>query len=413
MRRRKGQDHIPQSVITDVVDRLALNAEAVCRHYLSRGRRQGGYWRVGDLANTPGCSLFVRLQSGARGPAGKWTDAATGQHGDLLDIIRASCALRSFPETIAEACAFLSLPLNWRNATAAPAGPRQSSPPSLSSSSGAAFSDAPSYIVSTQVDSINAARRLVMASTPIDGTLAETYLRRRGIMALDGLIALRFHQTGLYRDEAADQASGAATDVSPMEEGSSQFRAARCGPALIVSITDAEGWVTGVQRTWLDREALMLGAPLNARLGKADLPDPRRSLGLIAGGAARFAALRARDDTEALLLGEGIETVLSLRAVLPPVPMAATLSAAQLAAFVCPAGLHHLLIAQDNDPVGRAAAAALASRATEAGLMAVVLAPRRSDFNDDLRGDGAAGLTAHVRTQLERHGLGDLGPVAP
>jgi hypothetical protein len=123
--------------------------------------------------------------------------------------------------------------------------------------------------------------------------------------------------------------------------------------------------------------------------------------------------LRARDGLEALLLGEGIETVLSLRVVLPSVPMAATLSAAQLAAFMCPAGLHRLLIAQDNDPAGRAAAAALAARAAEAGLMAVVLAPRRSDFNDDLRGDGAAGLMAHVRMQLERHGLGDLCPASP
>jgi hypothetical protein len=98
---------------------------------------------------------------------------------------------------------------------------------------------------------------------------------------------------------------------------------------------------------------------------------------------------------------------------MPTVPMAATLSAAQLAAFICPAGLQRLLIAQDNDPVGRAAAAALAARAAEAGLMTVVLAPRRSDFNDDLRSDGAAGLVAHVRTQLERHGLGDLCPDAP
>ncbi|MFY8039992.1 MAG: DUF7146 domain-containing protein [Bosea sp. (in: a-proteobacteria)] len=409
---RKGQGHIPQSIIGDVVDRLASNAEGVCRHYLSSGRRQGDYWRVGDLANTPGRSLFVRLRSGARGPAGKWTDTATGQHGDLLDIIRASCALRSFSETVAEACAFLGMPIAWRNPMAAPAGRGQSSVPSSSSSSGAAFSDVPSKIVFTLADSINAARRLVMASTPIAGTLAETYLRRRGLMALDGLTALRFHPTTVYRDEA-DQSSGAAADVSPMQEGSSQVRSARRGPALIVSITDAEGWVTGVQRTWLDREALMSGAPLDARLGKVDLPDPRRSLGLIAGGAARLEALHTRDGVEALLLGEGVETVLSLRAVLPTVPMAATLSAAQLAAFICPAGLHRLLIAQDNDPVGRAAAAALAARAAEAGLMTVVLAPRRSDFNDDLRRDGAAGLVAHVRTQLERHGLGDLCPDAP
>jgi len=36
--------------------------------------------------------MFVRLigpESG-KGAAGKWTDAATGEHGDLLDVIRES-----------------------------------------------------------------------------------------------------------------------------------------------------------------------------------------------------------------------------------------------------------------------------------------------------------------------------------
>ena len=65
--------------------RLADHAEAVCRHYLSNGRRQGRYWLVGDVHNTPGRSLYVRLRGAQSGPnaAGKWTDAATGEHGDL------------------------------------------------------------------------------------------------------------------------------------------------------------------------------------------------------------------------------------------------------------------------------------------------------------------------------------------
>jgi hypothetical protein len=33
----------------------------VCREYLSNGRREGGAWRVGDIDNTPGRSLMVRL----------------------------------------------------------------------------------------------------------------------------------------------------------------------------------------------------------------------------------------------------------------------------------------------------------------------------------------------------------------
>jgi hypothetical protein len=56
--------------------RLARDAEAVCRHYLSNGRREGRYWLVGDVRNTPGRSLFVRLKGreSGKGAAGKWTE---------------------------------------------------------------------------------------------------------------------------------------------------------------------------------------------------------------------------------------------------------------------------------------------------------------------------------------------------
>ena len=48
----------------------------MCRHYLSNGRRAGRYWLVGDVANTPGRSLFVRLHGSeyGSGAAGKWTE---------------------------------------------------------------------------------------------------------------------------------------------------------------------------------------------------------------------------------------------------------------------------------------------------------------------------------------------------
>jgi hypothetical protein len=60
----------------DLARRLARDAEAVCRHYLSNGRRQGNYWLVGDVANTPGRSLYVRLKGSECGKraAGKWTE---------------------------------------------------------------------------------------------------------------------------------------------------------------------------------------------------------------------------------------------------------------------------------------------------------------------------------------------------
>jgi len=64
------------SQAAELAHRLARDAEAVCRHYLSNGRREGRYWLVGDVANTSGRSLFVRLKGpdSGKGAAGKWTE---------------------------------------------------------------------------------------------------------------------------------------------------------------------------------------------------------------------------------------------------------------------------------------------------------------------------------------------------
>jgi hypothetical protein len=407
---KKPIGRIPDAVISDLVDRLVLSAEAVCRRYLSNGRREGGYWRVGDLANTPGRSLFVRLKSGAKGPAGKWTDAQSGEHGDLLDIIRVTRGIRSFPEVVAEARAFLGLPderpgHDRRHPVSR--GHRQRRSAVIRNAPTILDDDGP-----TVTESINAARKLFMASVPIAGTLADTYLRRRGIPVLDGLTALRFHPACLYR-EATDDGSD-RDGVLQDAPGSPAWH----GPALIAAVTDADGWITGVQRTWLDPEALLLDAPLGPCLGKADLPDARRSLGLIAEGAVRFPALRFQalsggDDTGALLVGEGVETVLSLRDVLPGVPVAAAQSAGQLARFTLPDGRRRLLIAEDADLAGRAAVSALAERAAAAGVEPIMLCPRRGDFNDDLRLDGVDRLVAHLRAQLAVRNCADLCSAVP
>ena len=61
---------------SELAIRLGRHAEAVCRHYLSSGHRAGRYWQVGDVRNTPGRSMFVRLTGPAtgKGAAGKWTE---------------------------------------------------------------------------------------------------------------------------------------------------------------------------------------------------------------------------------------------------------------------------------------------------------------------------------------------------
>lgn len=61
---------------SDLASRLGRQAEAVCKRYLAAGRRQGNYWQVGDVRNTAGRSMFVRLTGpvSGKGAAGKWQE---------------------------------------------------------------------------------------------------------------------------------------------------------------------------------------------------------------------------------------------------------------------------------------------------------------------------------------------------
>ena len=112
------------------------------------GRREGGTWRVGDIDNTPGRSLMVRLTGpdSGKGAAGHWIDFASGEHGDPLDLIARTCRLDAFRDVLDEARRFLSLPRLERYAS------RPARPPVPSGSP-------------------EAARRLFASATPIPARL--------------------------------------------------------------------------------------------------------------------------------------------------------------------------------------------------------------------------------------------------
>ena len=98
--------------------------------------------------------------------------------------------------------------------------------------------------------------------------------------------------------------------------------------------------------------------------------------------------------------GEGVETMLSLRQALTTLPAAAALSAAHLAALRLQPTLRRLYIARERDDAGQRGAETLATRAREAGIEALMLDARGSDFNDDLRRLGLDALRADLRVQL-------------
>src|SRR5271165_215257 len=219
------------SYANELSRRLAAQAEAVCRAYLPAGRRNGRYWIAGDVQGTPGRSLFVKLFGDG---AGHWTDAASGEHGDLLDLINLNKGFNDLREALDEARYFLRDPEPVRS-------PRRSSPAR-----------------EAQRDTLAAAEKLHRLSRPVPHTLAETYLRGRAITASLYLPALRYHASCYYRPD----------DGGPRQSW----------PALLGVVTDVEGNLTGLQRTWLARDGS----------GKAPLPEPRRAMGQLLGNAVRF-----------------------------------------------------------------------------------------------------------------------------
>ena len=323
----------------DTAAALAAHAEEVCWRYLPNGRRVGRYWCAGDVRGAQGRSLFVRLEP--PGPVGKWTDSATSEHGDLLDLIRLATGARSLREALTEARRFLAQPLT----------PASSHPDTY--------------------DRTESARNLWSRCRPIERTQAEEYLAARGIRRCR-FPALRFHHALPFRSDSGGW---------------------RRYPAMVAAVSGDDGEIQGVHRTWLD----------SRQPAKAPVANPRKSLGRIHGFAVRFGE---SDAASTLLVGEGIETVLSLVTVLPDgalrtaVPSgtfaAAALSAGSLGAFVPPKHITRLVIAQDRDEAGERASLRLQLRCTRLGIATAVLLSAGNDFNDDIVALGPERLAARL-----------------
>jgi hypothetical protein len=143
-------------------------------------------------------------------------------------------------------------------------------------------------------------------------------------------------------------------------------------PAIVARTDGPNGEFVAVHRTWLQPDDS----------GKADLREPKWSLGPVSGGAVRLAPA-----AESLLVAEGIETCLAAMQ-LTGLPGWAALSAPGIRALLLPSMVRTVVIAADNDAsgAGEAAAREAAERWLWEGRHVRLMLPAaiNNDFNDEL-----------------------------
>lgn len=201
-------------------------------------------------------------------------------------------------------------------------------------------------------DRLASAARVWRNSSAARGTLAETYLQRRGV-AVPVPSSIRFHH-GLQHPEG------------------------QRWPAMVALVTNAIDSVpTAIHRTFLSRD----GA------SKAPVGTTKMMLGPCGGGVVRLGG-----EGRVLLIGEGIETCLSAMQATGHRTWAA-LSSSGLRRLALSDDERDIVILADADAAGEAAAMVAARRwAQEGRRVRVARPPAGMDFNDLLL-DGAHGVT--------------------
>lgn len=207
-------------------------------------------------------------------------------------------------------------------------------------------------------NSREAARRIWEASKPIQGTLADTYLVKRGFIGVVDPV-FRFHGSLPY----------------PGKE--------KRYPALICRVDDMMGDLTAIWRIYLREDGR-----------KADVAAAKLGLGPAGGGAVRIGGMAGK-----IAIAEGIESALGYWCMTGrKQPCWAGLSTSGLIGFEAPLGVEQVVIAPDGDapikkqgdeyvpaiPAGRKAAEALRGRMLEEGVACAIVTypPVGKDFND-------------------------------
>jgi Toprim domain len=335
-----------QASVTDLARELAPDGCLKGKYWMARNptrddRRQGSFWIA------------------IRGVPGSWRDEATGEKGDIIQLIQyvRGC---EFGAAMKFARAWLGL--------------SDMHPEQIAQASQAARERRQAAEADEEAEEEKRRRwakaHWLNAWESLLGTVAETYLRGRGI----DLRKLP-RQPGALR-------------FVPNEKHAESGEA---WPCIVSAMSGPKGAIHAIHRTFLARDGSdkapvdparkawprCSGAAIHLWRGKSDKP---------AAGAP------AKSDT--LVLCEGVEDGLTIALALPEARVWCAYSLTNLANIVIPACAERVIVACDNDwgkpGAEKQLAKALAQLQAQGVPVAEARSPRGKDFNDCLTGKGAA-----------------------
>ena len=340
-----------------IVDALRRDAKAWVPQHFPKGRREGNVWRLANIQGTPPRkqgSCVISLE----GPnAGDWIDFDGSGSGGPLSALEEATGFK-FRELYAYAAALVGQVGSSTERSTKRKRANGAAPPGAIE--GRATHDARDAAVATEM------RHIMGRSAPIQGTLAETYLRGRGVTVAE-TEDLRF-----------------VADLT-------HFETQTGWPGMVGIVRDLRGEMTGLHRTYLALDGS----------AKAPLTTARMSLGHIGGGVVRLAVPKAG----LIAIAEGIETGLAVMTACPQLPLWAALSAGNIAELTLPSDIDRVVICADHDAsgVGLEAARKLAAQLIDRGKRAWIAVPPSAgdDFNDLLAREGIDAVRAVIEAAEE------------
>jgi hypothetical protein len=329
--------------LDEIKDMLLGQVENVVYHYAPAVQEsyqdKGKYFTLNPGRPDRSVGSFVVTLTGSK--AGKWNDFATGQHGDILDLIALNLGC-NLSDAVREARAYLGL--------------QSASPEDLRRREDAARrakaqrQEAMRREAEDRERYRRAAHALWLSGREsLRGTPVEFYLRdRRGIdLARIGRQprALRYLEACRYKH--MDRKTG------EIIEG--EF------PAMVAIVNDAKGNAVACHRTWL-----AIGP--DGRWDKAPVPKPKKVLAEYAGAwiniwtgigpqGGKGVPLTQAPEGTVLHITEGIEDALSAVILMPEARVIAGISLSNLGELKLPPAVAEIVLIADQDEGAEARAA--------------------------------------------------------